>query len=93
MYIYVPTYPEMRKGLAAFSFSPSFPEMTSQPKARAAMKKRRANLARLDLYLLPEVDTRLRALAGELSLRPGTLAGLLLTDAVNKGRKPSKSNP
>ena len=57
------------------------------------IRRRRATLTRLDLYLSPEVAERLRAVAATEGLRPGVLACRLLTAAVSSGRNASKSKP
>lgn len=81
--------------LAKFVHWLRFPEMESQQHAAKLERQRRLRerYARLDLYLPPDLDARLRAAAVDAGLRPGAFTVRLLTDAVSKGRNSSKSKP
>ena len=81
--------------LANFFRRGRFSGMNEQQHAAKLERQRRhrERYARLDLYLPPDLDARLRAAAVGAGLRPGAFAVRLLTDAVSKGRKASKSKP
>ena len=81
--------------LANFISRARFSGMDEQQHAAKLERQRRLRerYARLDIYLPPDLDARLRAAAVDAGLRPGAFAVRLLTEAVSKGRSPSKSNP